>query len=60
MSDEAEMSRKLGDEVTELQVAYRAANATDRMALRPKLDDAIAKFNQHQTRMIMATQQKGL
>jgi hypothetical protein len=43
---------RLGDELTDLQVRYRAASLTERMAMKPQLDAALKAYNDEQARQM--------
>ena len=52
MDNDAQMIKSMSNALIDLQVKYRAASVTDRMQIKPALDDLIQKFSQFQIALL--------
>lgn len=52
MDNDALMLEKLGDALTRLQVKYRAAGLSDRMLMRPSLEELLSDYTAYQLKLI--------
>lgn len=52
MDYDAMMIRELSNALINLQVKYRACTVTDRMKLRPKLEELLAHFSRYQLKLL--------
>jgi hypothetical protein len=53
MDNDAEMLRRMGNHITDLQVKYRGLSLGDQMELHPALVHLLDQYAQYQKRLIM-------
>ena len=52
MDNDAKMLRGMGDSLIDLQVKYRASSLTDRLTMKPALDQLLMDFARYQVRLL--------
>lgn len=52
MDNDALMIKSMSNALIDLQVKYRAASVTDRMQIKPALDDLLQKFSKFQIALL--------
>ena len=52
MDNDAKMLKEMGDALVDLQVKYRSSSLSDRMALKPSLEELLNDYADYQLRLL--------